>query len=69
MDVLLPKLQELEEGQKMVKLYKAFGKKYPDLLELLESKTLSEYKGAIAEKQAASLLQKHVKDVSFLFRK
>ncbi|KAI6189685.1 1-phosphatidylinositol 4,5-bisphosphate phosphodiesterase [Aphelenchoides bicaudatus] len=62
MDVLLPKLQELEEGQKMAKLCKGFGKKYPDLLELIESKTVAEYKGVIGEKQAASLLQKHIKD-------
>lgn len=65
MDASLPKLQELEEGQKMVKLCKSFGKKYPELLELIESKTPTDYKGTINEKQAATLLQKHVKDVSF----
>ena len=67
MDVSLPKLAELEEGQKMVKLCKSFGKKYPELLDLIDSKLLSDYKGVITEKQAAHILQKHVKDVSSLF--
>lgn len=64
-DVSLPKLVDLEGGEKMVKLSKAFAKKYPELMELLDSKTATEYRGSIAERQAAHLLHKYLKDVSF----
>ncbi|KAI6213707.1 hypothetical protein M3Y94_00183000 [Aphelenchoides besseyi] len=62
MDVSLPTLSEIEEGQKMEKLCKQFAKKFPGLLELVESKTPVEYRGSLAEKQAAHALQKHIKE-------
>lgn len=63
-DVCLPKLADLEDGEKMIKLCKAFGKKYPELLEFIDSKTTSEYRGSIPEKQAVHVLHKHIREVS-----
>lgn len=61
MDVNISSLSELEEGQKMQKLMKAFTKKYPGLWNTFQGKEA--YTGPLTEKQAVHALQKLCREV------